>query len=375
MKRFLSALLGTIMILSLISCGSPAPSTPASEPASTASTATESTSDAAATDTITLTDNMGREVELPHPVETAVVANRYNSELIRACGAIDRVIAVDTNTAQDREYWGMFDLENVIGKGQTELNYEKIVELNPQVLILPDNGSVDEAEAKLSPFGIKVFVISGYDTADFKNQCENIGVMFGVEESAQKFYNYFNDIQTYITTQLEGQPQRTMYLETTTDYSTVVPGNAFYGMSVASHAYNIFSDNLESINASEVDPEEVITRQPDVIVKIITPAQALQGTGLYYPPEKQQFVDTVAAIKARPGWDEITAVKNNDIFMMTQFSHGGASKLVGAAYIAKWVYPDLLPDLNPDEVFRAWMEDFQGFKNIEGHFYSAKELG
>ena len=37
-------------------------------------------------------------------------------------------------------------------------------------------------------------------------------------------------------------------------------------------------------------------------------------------------------------------------------------------YIAKWLYPDLLPDLDPDEVFRAWLEDFQGFRNVGGHF-------
>ena len=28
----------------------------------------------------------------------------------------------------------------------------------------------------------------------------------------------------------------------------------------------------------------------------------------------------------------------------------------------------------PDEVFRAWLEDFQGFRNIPGHFYTAGEL-
>jgi len=323
---------------------------------------------------ITLTDNLGRQVELPCPVVTAVVANRYNSELIRACGAIDRVIAVDTSTAQDRDYWGMFDPGNVIGKGQSELNYEKIVELAPQVLILPENGSVDEAVEKLDPFGIKVFVISGYDTADFKNQTENIGKMFGVEQQAQAFYDYFNDKLTYIRTQLKDQPRRSLYLETTTDYSTVVPGGAFYGMGEASGAYNIFSEDIDAVNAGEVDPEEVITRQPDCIVKLITPARALPGTGLYHPPERQQFADTVSAIKARASWDEIPAVQNSDIYLMTQFSHGGASKLVGACYIAKWVYPDLLPDLDPDEVFRAWMEDFQGFENIEGHFYAAREL-
>ena len=63
--------------------------------------------------TVTLTDNAGREVELSVPVDKAVCALRYNNELIRACGAIDHIISVDMNTAQDREYWGMFDPDSI----------------------------------------------------------------------------------------------------------------------------------------------------------------------------------------------------------------------------------------------------------------------
>jgi iron complex transport system substrate-binding protein len=55
-----------------------------------------------AQETIVLTDNIGREVELPYPVTRAVAANRYNSELIRASGAIEYMIWADLNTIQDR---------------------------------------------------------------------------------------------------------------------------------------------------------------------------------------------------------------------------------------------------------------------------------
>ena len=324
--------------------------------------------------TITLTDNVGREVELPYPVETCVVALRYTNELIRACGAIDKVIAVDLNTAQDRDYWGMFDTENVIGKSQRELDYEKIIELDPQVLILPSNGAYEEAIEQLSPFGIEVFVISGYDTDDFAAQCDNIGKMFAVEESAQTFKNYFLDKLAYIDQQLEGVEERTYYCESNEDYSAVLPGNTFYRMFELAHGKNIFAEDSEAVNADEVDPEQVIARDPDVIIKVITPDSALTGTGLYVPPEKEQFQQAYEDIISRPAWDGITAVEEDDIYFMTQFSHGGACKLVGTMYAAKWLYPDLLPDLDPDEVFRAWREDFQGFENVEGHFWSASEL-
>lgn len=320
-------------------------------------------------DTIVLTDNVGREVELPFPVERAVVANRYNSELIRACGAIDQVIAVDLNTAQDREYWKQFDPENTIGKGQKELNYEKIAELDAEVLILPDNGSYEEAIEKLDPFGIKVFVISGYDTGDFENQVLNIGKMFDKEAEAGKFISYFKDPLDYIEDTLKNVEKKTVYLETTTEFATSFPGDYYNQMIISSGGINIFNDYEGDRNNTVIDPEEVIKRNPDFIFKNVSPDTAIKGTGVYEAPSKELMEETIKDIKSRAGWDEITAIKDGNIYMMSQFGHGGASKLIGSVYMAKWMYPEELADLDPDEIFREWLEDYQGFKNLEGHFY------
>ena len=319
--------------------------------------------------TVTITDNVGRVVEVPFPVERAVVALRYNNELIRACGAIDQVIAADMNTAQDREYWSNFDTEQCIGKGQKDLNYEKIIELAPQVLILPANGTYKEAEEKLAPFGIKVVVISGYDTSDFENQIDNIGLMFDKKKEADKFKSYYNDTLAYIKKQLEGVKKKTVYWESTKDYKTSFPGNYYYNMIVASGGENIFSDAPEGQSDSTITPEEIVVRNPEFIFKHVTPNNAIKGTGVYVAPSLEQMKQTIADIKNRPSWDEITAVKNNDIYLMSQFGHGGASKMIGAVYMAKWMYPEELKDLDPDAIFREWLEEYQGFKFIDGHFY------
>lgn len=327
------------------------------------------------TETITLTDNVGRTVELPFPIERAVVSLRYNNELIRACGAIDNVIAVDSYTAQDRMYWKNFDPNNVIGKGQRELNYEKIIELNPQVLILPANGTYEEAIEKLTPFGIKVFVISGYDTFDFDNQINNIGAMFDKKEQAEQFKKYRNDTLNYIATQLEGVEKKTVYWEGIKDYKTSFPGNYYYNMIVASGGENIFNSSEDKEDYAIITPEEIVVRNPDFIIKHVTRNDSYKGTGVYVAPSIEHQQETIEAIKNRPGWDEINAVKNNDIYLMSQFGHGGASKLIGAVYMAKWMYPEELEELNPDEIFRAWLEDYQGFEFIEGHFSPFKYGG
>lgn len=318
---------------------------------------------------IQITDNVGRVIDISTPIEKAVVVSRYNNELIRACGAINKVLAVDMNTAQDRIYWSNFKVEDVIGKNQKDLNYEKIISLSPEVLILPANGSYKEAEKKLAPFGIKVIVISGYDTNDFYNQINNIGRIFGKEKEANDFINFYETPLKYIKKNLQYVDKKTVYWEDSKNYYTAFPGSYYYNMIEASGGKNIFGDLNRNTSESQVDPEAIIIKNPSVIVKNISPEQAIKGTGVYEAPTKEQQIKTIEEIKTRTGWSNLEAVKNDNIYLMSQFGHGGASKMIGAVYMAKWIYPEALPELNPDLIFKEWLEKFQGFKNIEGHFY------
>ncbi|MGL4357932.1 MAG: ABC transporter substrate-binding protein [Cetobacterium sp.] len=321
------------------------------------------------TQKILITDNVERAVQLSVPVKKAVVISRYNNELIRACGAIDNVVAVDMNTAQDRVYWSKFKVEDVIGKNQNDLNYEKIISLSPEVVIIPANGAYKEAEKKLEPFGIKVIVISGYDTNDFHNQIKNIGAIFGKEIESKKFIQFYEKPLKYIEEKLQNVEKKSVYWEDSKNYYTAFPGSYYYNMVKASGGKNIFGELDRKTSEAQVDSESIIIKNPSVIVKNISPAQAIKGTGVYEAPKIDQQLKTIEDIKHRKGWKDIDAVKNNNIFLMSQFGHGGASKMIGAAYMAKWIYPEVLSDLDPDALFKEWLEEFQGFQNIEGHFY------
>lgn len=76
--------------------------------------------------TIEITDSIGRSVRIPAPVTSAAVANAYNVELITAIGASDAIKGVDYNIYQDQAgFKNRFTENEVIGKNQRELNYEK----------------------------------------------------------------------------------------------------------------------------------------------------------------------------------------------------------------------------------------------------------
>lgn len=312
-------------------------------------------------------DSIGREVTLPNPVTKSVVANAYNTEIINAIDALDSVIGVDYNIYRNKDSWkGRFTEDDVIGKSQRELNYEKIIEKAPEVLILTGNGAVQEAIEKLTPFGIQVLVCDAYYTQDFEKSCDILGKVFGKEEQANEFKHYFMDKLAYIQTQLKDVPKKSLYFEYRRKGSTTIPGNYFYYMVEYAMADNIFKDS-ESV---KIDPEAVVVKNPQAIVKV----SADGAKNSYYPPTLEEVNERKNDIVTRPGWDEIDAVKNDNILLLSHYVHGGASKLVGTMYIAKWLYPEYLPDLHPEQVFKDWLEKYQKLEYIEGHTSPAFSL-
>lgn len=306
-------------------------------------------------------DGIGRNVEVSLPLTRVVVANGYNAELINAVGALDAVVGVDYGIYQDEEeYKGRFKYNQVIGKSQRELNYEKIIELAPQALILTGNGNWEEAEKKLSKFGIKVIVVDAYYTDQFFDNCKLLGKLFGKEEKANEISEYFIKQLEYVQFNLKNAPKKTVYFEYRREGNTTVPGDYFYNMLELAGAKNIFDD---AQNVS-VNSESIILRNPDYIVKVGENNIAAK----YIPPTEIEWRKRKNNIIDRDGWDSIDAVKNDRILLLSHFLHGGASKIVGTVYIAKFMYPEYLPDLHPEEVFKTWLT-YQNLEYVKGHTY------
>lgn len=330
---------------------------------------------ASATQRISLVDDAGRTVELDGPVQRAVVANRYNSELIRAMGKIDRVVSVDLNTAQDRAYWPMFDPANVIGKGQDDLNLEKITSLHPDVLIVPRNSKADEYAQKLAPSGIKVLVVTGWDNAKLPGQMEILGKAFGDRSAAQRVTDFFQRTIASVTERVGSQnPKKTVYWEYGDPNTTAIPGTSndgWHNMIVSAGGVNIFGD--PTLKGATVDPEKILQANPDLIVKT-TSGGALKNTGRYTPPEDGEFARIGAEMVGRTGWPQLKAVRAGDVYLITGFAGGGLGKAVGTVYLAKWLYPEQMKDIDPDRVFTEWLTT-QGMPFVAGHTFRVPAAG
>ena len=104
----------------------------------------------------------------------------------------------------------------------------------------------------------------------------------------------------------------------------------------------------------DVDAEEVARRNPDVIIRIA------KEEGGYDTSDATELSDLRDEIMSRPELSEVSAVKNRRVYVISTDILGGVRHFVGMGYIAKWLYPEMFSDLNPEEIHRQYLVEFQG---------------
>lgn len=323
-------------------------------------------------ETRTFVDDAGRTVELELPIERAVVFNRYAVEFVRAVGGTHRIVGVDASTLRAAGYFPEYNDSMIAGAGQLEPNYEAIVALKPDLVIMPRNGVYEEAARQLEPFGIPVLVVTAWDTLQHVENVTLIGELFGEEARANALNTFYTGYMDLLAERLEGVDRRRVYLEETRPYVTVTPGSGWHDMIEAGGGINIFGDidiaqeptSRGNENSYTVDPEEIIARAPDVVIK-------LHPLSYHTIPEESWA----------PAWDELVvrpeiagspAGQNGEIYLINYMLAGGSSKVTGALQVAKWLHPELFADIEPEDAMREWIEIYQGLP-FEGDMTYTRE--
>lgn len=116
---------------------------------------------------------------------------------------------------------------------------------------------------------------------------------------------------------------------------------------------NIFGDvdfakenqSKGSVHSFEVDREQIIARNPEAIFLNVYDSAATPGVSIYVAPDAQKLNEALREMADRPGWNSLDAVKNGNVYGISAFSGNGCFKIVGASYIAKFLYPEEMKDV------------------------------
>lgn len=307
--------------------------------------------------TITVQDSADRYVEVPYPVKSVVVLWDNPTEEMKALGAIDRIVGIDDATKADVDagYYPELAGTPVVGSYE-EPNYEKIAELDPDVVICLSSYPPlpDEIQAELEPFGIAVVGLDFYRTEIYFREVTTLGKMLGLEQEAASYVEFFKkplDMIAERTGKIADADRKSVYFEGADDYGTY--GGAGYGcgvpgMIVAAGGVDLYPEI--SAEFFEADPEDIAQRDPDFIFK--------GQDGGYFLTEDTEFKAVHDDIVSRPELAQCTAVKDDQVTVISFDVTGGARKKFGPMFLAKILYPEQFEDFDPESVLREYFETY-----------------
>ncbi|MGH2654427.1 MAG: ABC transporter substrate-binding protein [Actinomycetota bacterium] len=129
---------------------------------------------------ITITDDEGVDVTIAAPPERIVTFAPSHTEIVFALGLGDRLVGVsggfDDFPPEAR------DVESVGGAGGVEPNVEKVVALDPDILLTAFIGG--EWKERLREVGVPVFTTLASSFEDTLADIETIGALLGAEDAA-----------------------------------------------------------------------------------------------------------------------------------------------------------------------------------------------
>ena len=303
---------------------------------------------------VTIQDATGTQVEIRLPVKRLVVLTSDALEVIRSLGAADLVVGVYSDILKNPLFWPELKNRPKVGTWK-EINYERVTELNPDAVLCYGSRPGRDMEKKLRPFGIQVIRLDFFKPDTLEKEVETLGRILDKEDQARKLAAWYHYHLNHVQEILKNKTVRPkVYMEGDSNYHTTGPGSGGNDICVLAGGSNIAAHL--SIPYPEVTPEWILTRNPDVIVKVTTSSACGSGYGLN---DAGTLKKIRASIISRPAWTHTTAVKQGRTFMIANEIWTGPRAIIGICYLAKWFFPDTTMPFDPMAIHKQYLEEFQ----------------
>jgi iron complex transport system substrate-binding protein len=312
---------------------------------------------------LTIIDSLEEIVTVKKPVQRIVPFIPAEYETLRSLKvSTDKIVGI-TSIGQ---FWDdpllfpeLADVPRVGTKGDPDI--EAILNLYPDVVILPLSEDIKE---KLEAAGITVLAFACYgeetDPTYYSDEVKKLGYIFDKEMEAEEFIGWYEGIINMIQDEVAKIPEEDkpkVYFEHYSAYST----REGYADRIA-QAGGI--DIFEEYPGRDFDPEAVIVRDPDIIIKLVR--EEVCGYRLDRD-DVSGMKEAIEEVRDRPELQRVPAVKNKTVCawgsainMAYSGPNGARRQFLLPVYWAKWFHPDIFKDLNPTAIHQEYLTRFQG---------------
>ena len=326
MVRKILLIILLITVLAACTSQTPTPTPIMTEELATDAPATQAPTEPAEEGPLTVTDGLDREITLTAVPQRMVSLAPSNTEILFAIGAGDQVVGRDQLSDFPEEAQAVTDIGSTYG----DLNTELIVSLNPDLVLAAEVNTPEQVQ-QLEDLGLTVYYLKNPLTLEeMYGNLEIVAQLTGHEEEAAAL---IESLQARVAAvdgkiaPLSSRPGVFYELDATDPAKPFTAGKGTFIDQLIKRAggFNIASD-LEDY--PQMSLEQVVAADPAFIIL----GDARYGV-------------TPESIAQRPGWENLSAVKNGQVFPFNDdlVSRPGPRLVDALEEFAKLLRPELFP--------------------------------
>ncbi|MCK4736709.1 MAG: ABC transporter substrate-binding protein, partial [Methanophagales archaeon] len=294
------------------------------------------------------------------PITRIIALDDNDGEPLRLLGAEDLVVGVGTSLVTHPIILPEMSKLPTVGSGfGAGIDYEKVISLEPDLFMAVAAWPLKGLEEKLEPAGVQVLLLNFHVITETIEDVRKVGYLIDKVDKAEEFAEFHDDAVDNIRARTDGLSEDKKPLIFIINFWGYEGGIGLTTGKGTKHDYmcnyaggiNIARDLGGS---TKVDPEWVLEQNPDIIVTCV------YGIGQGYGAEDTTKMKAVRdEIMNLPGWDNIKAVKNGNVYIIsTDLTQSGLIGFIATAYWAKWFQPDLFEDLDPEAIHQEYVDRF-----------------
>ncbi|HJH28503.1 MAG TPA: ABC transporter substrate-binding protein [Methanosarcinaceae archaeon] len=322
---------------------------------------------------LTVFDADDKIVTVPQPIDRIVVYHHQCAEMLQVLDLDDKVVGVrDTFETQFRRF-PVISAKPSIGSGDSP-DIEAILSVEPDVVMAytfyPEHESLDDklpdhiAVLRMGCSGIGE--LGGTEDIDaVREEAIKLGYIFDAIGEAERYLEWHDKYVDEISKRISEIPddeRLRVFVESSggTDLARtgIGGGHPAHGLCLLAGGINIGAGCIpvdldgSGCEYGDIEVEWILDQNPEVIL-----GRAM-GSGIrpYELDDNALLKAYHDEIKSLPGSENVAAVKNDRVYLITN-DHAITPNYPSAlAAMAKWFYPDRFEDMDPQAIHQEYMD-------------------
>lgn len=340
----------------------------------------------AAPETVTVTDIVGRQVQVKAPVERMFLGEGrllYLTAMLDREEPLRRIVGwpddlktadLDTYERYRAEFPEIDRIPEVGALAQGAFSAERVIDLKPDVIVLSLSGykSAQEIGAieTMEKVGIPTVVVDFRDhpLATTGPSVEILGKIMGREGEAREFVTFYDEQIAMVRDRvaaLEPKPVTFLYRAAGLLECCGTFGRSNLGELIELAGGQNLGTQFLTGESGTLAEEQVFASDPDLIVVTgsnwtHSPSK-VPGVGyvsMGYQADPAHSREQLRALTAQPGWSSLKAVRTGQVHGLWHQFYGSPYNVLAAIQFAKWQHPQAFADVDPTQVYREFHERF-----------------